>query len=152
MSLQSIAETPTGSSRAKTKIIAGYAAVFGVADLSGDVIERGAFKQSLRDVPFPQVRLLYGHDQDRPIGKWLEICEDDFGLFVKGQIDVATQDGAKCWSLISAGLVDGLSIGFRAREFESRQEGGRILKRLDLREISVVIFPMALKCRLEVQP
>ena len=36
-------------------LIEGYAALFGVADLSGDVVRAGAFAQSLKTGPVPML-------------------------------------------------------------------------------------------------
>lgn len=95
MSLQSTARAFTSIGRTKTKSITGYAAVFGAPDLSGDIIERGAFEQSLKDIPFNRVRCLYAHDPDQPIGRWVDVREDDFGLFVEGEIDLGNRAALK---------------------------------------------------------
>jgi len=65
--------------------IAGYASRFGEADLSGDIVRRGAFSASLlsRTDPFP---MLFSHQTHTPIGIWDRIFEDDVGLFVAGRI------------------------------------------------------------------
>ena len=73
--------------------ISGYASRFGEADLSGDIVQRGAFNASLlsRMEPFP---MLFGHQTDTPIGIWYRIVEDEIGLFVAGRIleDAALYD------------------------------------------------------------
>lgn len=128
--------------------IEGYATVWGIADLAGDRIRRGAFANTLLEsqklIPAPsrQVRMLYQHAADRPIGRWLQIREDETGLHVKGYILETTDDGRNAAALVRAGALDGLSIGFRPRQSRRRREGGRDLFDIDLWEISLVTFPM----------
>ena len=54
----------------------GYASVFGEVDLGKDVIERGAFLNSLVERGAKGVRMLYQHDPNEPIGAWESIRED----------------------------------------------------------------------------
>ncbi len=129
--------------------IAGYASIFGARDLAGDVVEKGAFLQSLKSIPAPLVRMLYQHDGTRPIGAWNKIIEDDVGLWVEGEISNQTPDARLAIALINAQQMDGLSIGFRTLSF-TPANGGRILKQIDLREISIVGFPMLPRARLRV--
>ena len=114
-------------------LIEGYASVFGVADLSGDVVRAGAFARSLRSGGVP---MLLQHRAGAVIGRWTRIIEDGRGLFVRGLIEA---DSAR--KVVEGGL-DGLSIGFRARLWKPRTEGGRDLLDLDLVEISLVAEPM----------
>ena len=66
--------------------IEGYASLWGVADLNGDVVQRGAFVDSLAKTGAEGVRMLWQHDGREVIGRWDEICEDERGLFVAGEI------------------------------------------------------------------
>jgi uncharacterized protein len=133
-------------------IIAGYASLFGTPDLAGDIVAKGAFARSLDTLPAPGIRMLWQHDPDRPIGQWLEVVEDDHGLWVRGQIEAAHAEARHATQLIRAGLVDGLSIGFRTLKAQLRPAGGRILEEIDLREVSLVAFPMLPRARLRVRP
>ncbi|MFY7762061.1 HK97 family phage prohead protease [Aquidulcibacter sp.] len=132
-------------------IIAGYASLFGLPDLAGDVVERGAFQTSLRRLPAASIRMLYQHDPDRPIGRWIEAFEDQAGLWMKGLVEPNHPETQKIAALIQAGLADGLSIGFRTLEATPRPAGGRILKTIDLREVSIVTFPMLPRARFRVR-
>ena len=125
-------------------LISGYASRFGEADLSGDIVQRGAFAASLleRNEPFP---MLFGHQTDTPIGVWDRILEDACGLFVEGRILGPTSIAGR---LVEAGAVSGLSIGYRARRFHTRAAGGRLLTDIDLWEVSVVAFPMLRSARI----
>lgn len=129
--------------------IAGYASLFGVRDLAGDVVERGAFSQSLEDLPAPDVRMLYQHDGNKPIGEWHELYEDNVGLWARGRIYDYDNNSALAQSEVRNRKTDGLSIGFRTIDAKPI-EGGRILKQIDLREISLVTFPMLPRARLKL--
>lgn len=131
-------------------MIAGYASLFGVRDLAGDVVERGSFAASLKLLPAASIRMLFQHDPDRPIGRWIEASEDDTGLWMRGLVMADQTETRPIASLIRAGLADGLSIGFRTLASETLPAGGRLLKTIDLREVSIVTFPMLPRARLRV--
>lgn len=123
----------------------GYGSVFGNKDLGNDVIERGAFLKSLKRRKPQNVKLLYQHKSDMPIGVFDEIKEDDHGLVVKGRLALKTQAGAEAYELLKMGALDGLSIGFRVNPKEvsyDKRGNRRIIKEVDLMEVSLVTFPM----------
>ena len=123
----------------------GYGSVFGNKDLGNDVIEQGAFAKSLKRRKPQNVKLLYQHKSDMPIGVFDEIKEDEHGLIVKGRLALKTQAGAEAYELLKMGALDGLSIGFRVNPKEvsyDKRGGKRIIKEVDLMEVSLVTFPM----------
>ena len=123
----------------------GYGSVFGNKDLGNDVIESGAFTNSLKRKKPHQVKLLYQHKSDMPIGVFDEIKEDDRGLYVKGRLALKTQAGQEAYELLKMGALDGLSIGFRVNPKEvsyDKRANKRIIKEVDLMEVSLVTFPM----------
>ena len=121
----------------------GYASLFNRMDLGRDVVLPGAFRDSLRRRGAAGVRMLFQHDPGAPIGVWEEIHEDARGLFVRGRIMVEVARGREVLSLMRAGAIDGLSIGFRTEQgVRSKRTGVRRLRRIDLWEVSVVTFPM----------
>ena len=123
----------------------GYGSVFGNKDLGNDVIEAGAFAKSLKRRKPQNVKLLYQHKSDMPIGVFDEIKEDEHGLVVKGRLALKTQAGAEAYELLKMGALDGLSIGFRVNPKEvsyDKRGNKRIIKEVDLMEVSLVTFPM----------
>ncbi|MCG6122782.1 MAG: HK97 family phage prohead protease [Microvirga sp.] len=121
----------------------GYASLFGVPDLTRDVVRPGAFAGSLVKRGASGVRMLWQHDPGEPIGAWLDIHEDRRGLFVRGRLNMAVARAREAHALIRERAVDGLSIGFRVqRSTKERSTGRRILEQVDLWEISIVTFPM----------
>jgi|GEM_PF-21875 len=121
----------------------GYASLFGAVDLGRDVIEPGAFAASLKRRGASDVRMLYQHDPDQPIGRWLSIREDARGLHVEGKLALGVARAREVHELMKSGALDGLSIGFQTLRARTEAKAGvrRILS-ADLWEISVVTFPM----------
>ena len=130
-------------------VVEGYASIFGVADRGGDVVEPGAYAKSLAALARAgrKVKFLWQHDAGEPIGVWDEVREDARGLYVKGRILDGVRRGAEALSLLKAGGIDGLSIGYRTVKSERRAGGGRRLLEIDLWEVSVVTFPMMPEAR-----
>ncbi len=121
-------------------VISGYASLFGKTDQGGDVVASGAYGKSLgRGV---KVKMLWQHDPTQPIGVWDEVREDDKGLFVKGRLLPDVAKAREAAALLSAGAIDGLSIGYRTVKATKDTHGKRHLKELDLWEVSLVTFPM----------
>lgn len=133
----------------------GYGAVFGNVDTYGDVIESGAFKETLRawedKGKYPPMLLqhgggfLGGADDLLPVGKWTSMAENSRGLKVEGQLfALQTERGQYLYEGLKSGVLDGLSIGYRAKEFVLGTKPGeprRRLKSVDLVELSIVTFP-----------
>lgn len=129
--------------------IAGYASLWGVADLNGDVVAPGAFAASLARRGAGGVRMLHQHESRAPVGVWDTIAEDERGLKVCGRIMDWSAEGRFAQALSRAGALDGLSIGFRAER--ARRDGRlRVLSGVDLWEVSLVTFPMLPGARFEV--
>lgn len=128
--------------------IEGYASVFGNIDLGYDVVAKGAFKKTIKDNKgkFP---ILADHDPRKQIGWNIEAKEDDYGLYVKGSLDIKNNQLAKeRYSLAKKAMeikADfGLSIGYITVKSEPDKENPviRHLKELRLMEYSFVTFPM----------
>ncbi|MBI1365762.1 MAG: HK97 family phage prohead protease [Alphaproteobacteria bacterium] len=122
----------------------GYAAVFNVADLNGDIIEPGAFAASLKRRPAEEVRLLYQHAPEKPLGRWLSFEEDARGLYAAGELVLSSSLARDVYALIEGRALDGLSIGFRTvRAQKHDRSARRFILEADLWEVSIVTFPMA---------
>lgn len=126
----------------------GYASVFGQVDLGQDLVMPGAFRDSLAERGPRGVKLLFQHDPNEPIGVWLELAEDARGLFAKGRLMPEVTRAREVLSLMRAGALDGLSIGFRTVQGRTDPASGvRRLDKIDLWEISIVTFPMLPQAR-----
>ncbi len=129
----------------------GILSAFGNVDLDGDIIEKGAFAKSLRDLRARQKRrrgdklfpMLLNHDFRKQIGSFTSARETDEGLEVVGRMNKALRPVTEeILPLIEAGDVDSMSVGFITTQREKLQEhrGMRILEAKVL-EGSVVNLP-----------
>ncbi|MGB0800059.1 MAG: HK97 family phage prohead protease, partial [Planktomarina sp.] len=125
-------------------VIEGYASFFGKPDQGNDVVSAGAFQASLTRLKTADrsVKMLWQHDPTQPIGVWDEIREDNKGLYVRGRLLPQVAKSQEAASLLAAGAIDGLSIGYRTLKAKKNSEGQRLLTELDLWEVSLVTFPM----------
>lgn len=140
--------------------ISGYGAVFGNVDAYGDVIQRGAFGDTLaaarKSGQWPAMLSQHGGllsaDDMMPLGVWTELAEDDTGLRVKGRL-ADTARGREAYALLKMQprpAINGLSIGYLPKEWSVRtrpEEPRRTLKKIELLEISLVTFPANPKAR-----
>ena len=111
----------------------GYASLFEKVDLGRDVIAPGAFRDSLAQRGAQGVKLLYQHDPGQPIGVWQSLREDARGLHAVGRLMPEVARAREVLSLMRAGALDGLSIGFRAvKAKRDARTGIRRLEKVDL--------------------
>lgn len=132
-------------------VIEGYASLFGEKDTGNDVVAPGAFAGSLAGLMAAnrRVKMLWQHDPAQPIGVWDEVKEDARGLMVKGRILQDVEKGREALALVSAGAMDGLSIGYRTVRADRGAKGERVLMELDIWEVSLVTFPMLQTARID---
>jgi HK97 family phage prohead protease len=128
----------------------GYGSIFGNIDSYGEKVVAGAFGESLakhmREGTKPL--MLWQHDPWSPIGVWEELAEDGKGLKGRGRLLKGVKAADEALILLKNGAVQGLSIGYR--EVETEPDGNiRLLKKLDLLEISIVSFPANRRARVE---
>lgn len=131
-------------------ILKGHAAAF-TKDRVDDIIEPGAFFDTLKDHMSRgsrQIRMKFQHKRDEIIGGFpVDLArEDSKGLFVEGHINLEVQRGREVFSLAKQGVLQDMSIGFIIPEggqtfSEVDGERVRIIKAVDLREISIVDEP-----------
>ncbi len=121
---------------AKTGEFEGYASVFGGVDSYGDTVHPGAFKETLENRDRP-VRLRWNH-YGPIIGKYVDIKEDDYGLYVKGQLTPGHSVASDVLASLKHGAIDGLSIGYIIESYRENSSGGLDLFRVKLVEISIV--------------
>lgn len=134
----------------ETGAFSGYASVFGNEDLWGDIVVAGAFSKSIAE---KKPAMLWQHNSDEPIGVWAVLAEDEKGLYVEGQLLINGVARAKeAYELLVAKAISGMSIGYVPvvwewqKKEDSRNEI-RLLKEVDLWEISLVTFPANTEAR-----
>lgn len=118
-------------------IIEAYVSVFGNVDSYGDIIQQGAFTQSLQE-KLPKG--VWMHNWDQPIAKTLEAREDPHGLYIKGQLIKGVQKAEEAYLLLKEGVIDEFSIGFYINDYEMDNDGHRVIKSISLAEWSPVLL------------
>ena len=90
-------------------------------------------------LPFP---LLHQHDAERPIGNVTKATVTDAGIEIEADIPKDTGLGyiETAYRQIKAGLLRGLSIGFRATKSEPTRTGRKFLS-YEIFELSAVTIP-----------
>lgn len=136
----------------------GYGAFFGNVDSYGDVIEKGAFRKTLASAKksgdYPVMLAQHGYEGCTPVGIYTKMVEDDNGLYVEGKL-ANTQAGREIYELMKMSprpAIKGLSIGYITKEAyfptnDDMRKGlypsgcERVIKSVDLFEVSIVTFP-----------
>jgi uncharacterized protein len=128
----------------------GYASKWDERDLGDDIVVKGAFLDAIKARGVRGIKMLYEHDPRQPIGVWEEIKEDAIGLWVKGRLLISVVEKAReVYELMKEGVIDAMSIGYYVTESSRDGKGATLLEVLDLKEISVVIFPMLESARVD---
>jgi uncharacterized protein len=140
-----------------TGIITGYGSIFGNIDSYGDTVAKGAFRKTISEAKsgaksWPAMLLQHGGtsaEDKMPVGIWLDMSEDSKGLRLTGKL-ANTKRGKDTYELLKMRprpALNGLSIGYRAKEYELHKAGQgpggakRTLKEIELVECSLVTFP-----------
>lgn len=119
----------------------GYASVFDLADSQRDIVQRGAFASTLQG-RVSEIKLLWQHATDTPIGYLTRMFEDAHGLYVEGQLLLEVAKAREAHALLKQGVVSGLSIGYVPVRYRIDPDTGyRHLKEVALFEVSLVTFP-----------
>lgn len=132
-------------------IVEAYVNSMGVIDHDGEIIELGAFDQSIQK---GGQSVAWFHDQSAPVGKVIDaapiqLSNDSDNPRQQGrlkavmQFNLNTQRGRDAFADVEFGSVKEWSVGFRALEDDlERLDGGenvRVIKNLDWVEVSPVL-------------
>ncbi len=124
---------------------AGHAATFNTPDMSGDIILPTAFHATLAQAKASGrlPALLWAHDSHAPLGRLTTLREDRLGLYAEAQLTLEAQAAKEVYALMKDGAVSGLSIGYTLPDGGAEYRGSnRLLKQIDLLEVSLVSIPM----------
>jgi len=129
----------------------GFASTFGgEPDAYGDIIAPGAFAKSLAAHAAAGTRpaLLWQHDQKNPIGVWVELRETEIGLLAKGRLTLDVPQAKSAHALMRDDALS-LSIGYSVPAGGAElRDGARVLKQINLHEISAVAMPANPRARI----
>ena len=119
----------------KAGIIKGYGSYFGNKDSDNDVIVKGAYKKTIAENG-DRVKYLYQHDMNQPIGKMVELYEDDKGLVFTAEI-AKTQLGMDVVELMKTGVITENSVGIMPIQKQNK-DNYREITEVKLYEVSAV--------------
>ncbi len=126
----------------------GYASLFGEVDLGQDLVMPGAFRESLRSRGHAASSCCSSTIPTSRSGCGSSCTRTRKGLFARGRLMPEVARAREVLSLMRAGALDGLSIGFRTVKGRTDPTSGvRRLDKIDLWEISIVTFPMLPEAR-----
>lgn len=109
----------------KKGIVTGYFAHFDNVDSDGDIIRKGAFTKTIREngpgSAKPRIKHLLNHSTSQPLGKLVDLKEDDAGLYYESQLGTHSlgQDFIK---MVESDLISEHSIGFRTLKRNQLQD------------------------------
>lgn len=113
----------------------GIAVRFGVVDSYRSTFTPTTFKGLAgRSVP-----MLWAHNPSEVLGSWTSLRATSEGLVSSGKLNLEVQRAREVRSMLLAGDVKGLSIGFIANKAEQR-DGVRVITAAELVEISITAF------------
>ena len=97
--------------------VAVYLSRFDNLDSDNDIIRKGAFKKSIKELGVDsrsnrKIQFLRYHDWTKQIGRWTKLEEDDLGLFAVGKLGTSTI-GEDAWKDYQEGIIREHSIGFQ---------------------------------------
>src|SRR5688572_14789815 len=105
----------------------GIASVYGVEDLGGDVIDKGAFTKTITENP--TIPILWQHDRREVIGEG-SVKEWQGKLMLTAKLDMADPVATKAHAKMKAKLIKGLSIGFSAIKSSWAELEGRMIRHI----------------------
>lgn len=123
-----------------SRMIKGYASVFGNLDSDADRIMKGAYAKTIKEwgpEGKKRIKLVAQHNMSAPIGKIIVMKEDDYGLYIEAKMSEATL-GDDYYVMAKEGLIDEFSVGFVSKQKEENEDGGYNIKEIKLYEVSMV--------------
>lgn len=104
-------------------------------DRAGDVV----LPEGVRfELPMP---LLFMHRHGEPVGVVRSAKTDAAGITIKAEIVEGARQADEVWTLVEAGALGAVSIGFRPLESEPLESGGLKFTRWEWLETSIVSIP-----------
>lgn len=118
-------------------VFEGYITVWNTVDSYNSRFEKGAFAKTIQERG-NKVKVLYDHDD--LIGKSLDVREDDYGVFVRGQLTLGVAKADDTYLFLKDETLKELSFGFRTLR-STIKDGVLVIQEVELYEYSPVLFP-----------
>ena len=114
----------------------GMAVRFDTLDSYGSTFDKRAFAWDGKSIP-----LLWSHDPSAVVGSVRTVRVENNGLKITGKLNLEVQRAREVRSMLLAGDISGLSIGFRRLKQETRAKGVRHITEARINEISLCAVP-----------
>ncbi len=133
--------TERGRKKLEEGEIEGHASVFGVQDSFGTIMDKGAFRKTIRDkFGDGRIRFLFNHNVNEVMGVLTDLREDSKGLFFRARFSEILSASEKL-QLVRDGALGEMSIGFMVDKIEIDETKNEIhFKRVELFDVSLVTF------------
>lgn len=134
--------------------VRGYASIFGVKDLDGEVVDRGAFSDWIANNPDTSLGIYWNHShlydyRAKPIGHTTKIKQDRTGLYFEGELN-ETAEGIEVAELLKGRRMEA-SFAFKAHDHEVIKET-RHYKSVSPYEVTAANFGANPKAYIEAIP
>lgn len=117
--------------------ISAMAVPFNVVDTYGTTFEKSAFT----GLAGRRLPMLWDHQASEVIGSWGNFEVSNDGLRVAGKLNLDIARAREVRSMLVAGDINGVSIGFMTTASKALPGGIRSITKADLYEISLVAMP-----------
>jgi len=133
----------------KTLCIQGYASVFNVQDKVKDIVQGGAFTETIDLRGKHGWNILIEHDAGRNLGRTSRVVQNHIGLYAALHIPLSMPLAQDVLLDIKLGLLKGLSIGYRATRCSKDDNDNRLLHAVNLLDIALVSNPANDMCKID---
>lgn len=131
-----------------SRTVTGYLATWGFKDSDDDILLKGCCAKSLQERGVEsntnrKIAFCWMHNMNDPIGKFLKLEEDDYGLYFEAKLDDpdAVPNAKRAMAQLKSGTLNQFSIGFIYvwdKVEYSEDQDAFIVKEINLFEGSVV--------------
>lgn len=111
-----------------------YAVKWNLKDLHNDIFEKGSIYIDENEY---KVKHFLNHNFDIPIGKIVEIKDDEVGLLVTSMLS-NTDDGRKVYQLYKEGIVNEHSVTIIIKDGVKQNDGTYLITKAQLLEVSTI--------------
>ena len=134
--------------------VRGYASVFGIKDTDGEVVDRGAFTNWLKDNPEKSLAIFWNHSHlynhsAKPIGHTTRLKQDRRGLYFEGELN-NTAEAQDVYEVLKGRPLEA-SFAFKAHDHEVIKDV-RHYKSVSPFEITAANFGANPKAYIEIIP
>jgi HK97 family phage prohead protease len=118
-----------------------YISTWDTVDSFGTRFKKGAFKKTIKErLKKGDIKLLWQHDVNEPIGLVIGALEDDHGVLIHGKLDIGVQRADQARQQMGSGTINQFSFGFDIIKQQRAKDGFMDVLEVRLWEASPVTF------------